>query len=369
MHETICQVKVAQITIKIFGGKRMQKKLTMLIVAGVYLLLVAGLAGAAGWANPDLLVSPETVKNNIDKANWVVVDARDLKDYAKGHIPGAISLGKRTKKALRDSTARVFKNPAKYEKLFGKAGIGNDTHVVFYHGDIKTLTDATVGFWVMEYLGHDKVHVLDGGLDAWRNAGNRLEKDPTIKEPKTFKANVVASRKASIDEITGIANGAITNVQLIDSRTKKEHQGKDMRALRGGHVPNTAINVSHKDTLVKELDKKTEKKEATGYIDADATIKAFASLDKNKRTAGYCQTGTRSTLTYLQLRLMGFKDPANWDDSWRVYASDMAAYRPVEAPNGEQWYNFGKVNKTLKKLTKKVKKLEEALAKLEEAKE
>jgi thiosulfate/3-mercaptopyruvate sulfurtransferase len=368
-HETICQVKMGQITIKFFGGKLMQKKLTMLIVAGVYLLLVAGLAGAADWANPDLLVNPETVKQNIDKPNWVVVDARDLKDYAKGHIPGAISLGKRGKKALRDSTARVFKNVSKYEKLFGKVGIGNDTHVVFYHGDVKTMNDATVGFWVMEYLGHDKVHVLDGGLKAWRNAGNRLDKEPTVKKPKTFAANVVPSRYASTDEIVGIATGATTGTQLIDSRSKKEFQGKEMRGLRGGHVPNATINVSHKDTLVKELDKKTEKKEATGYIDRDTTIKKFASLDKSKRTVGYCQTGTRSTLTYLELRLMGFKDPANWDDSWRVYSSDLYANRPVEAPNGEQWYNFDKVNKTLKKLTKKVKKLEETIAKLEEAKE
>jgi len=347
----------------------MKNKMRILIVAGVYLLLATGLSFAAEWANPELLVTPEQVKENIDKSDWVVIDARDLKDYAKGHIPGAISLGKRVKKALRDPSARVFSDVSKYEKLFGKAGIDNNTHVVFYHGDIKTLTDASVGFWVMEYLGHDKVHFMDGGLEAWRNSGLRLEKDPTIKEPKTFTANVVASRLATTDEILGVATGSVAGVQLIDSRSKKEHKGQDMRALRGGHIPNTTINVSHKDTMFKELDKKTEKMEATGFIDTATLQEKFGSLDKNKRTIGYCQTGTRSTLTYLQLRLLGFENPANWDDSWRVYASDLYANRPVEAPNGEQWYNFDGVNKSLKKLKKKVKELEEAMAKLEEAKE
>jgi thiosulfate/3-mercaptopyruvate sulfurtransferase len=351
---------------KNFGGKLMQKKLTTLIVAGVYLLLVAGLAGAAEWANPDLLITPEALEKNISKPDWVVIDSRDLKDYAKGHIPGAISLGKRVKKALRDPTSRVFSDVSKYEKLLGKAGIDNNTHVVFYHGDIKTLTDASVGFWVMEYLGHDKVHFMDGGLEAWRNSGFRLEKNPTIKEPKTFAANVVASRLATTSEITDIAIGKLTGVQVIDSRSKKEHQGKDIRAIRGGHVPNTTINVSHKDTMLKELDKKTEKMEATGFFDAATLQEKFASLDKSKRTIGYCQTGTRSTLTYLELRLLGFKDPANWDESWRVYSSDLAANAPVE---NEQWYNFDGVNKAIKKLNKKVKKLEETIAALEEKKE
>lgn len=347
----------------------MLKKMRVLIVVGVYLLIASGVALAAEWANSDLLVTPEQVEQNINKPDWVVIDARDLKDYAKGHIPGAISLGKRVKSALRDSTARVYKDISKYEKLFGKAGIDNNTHVVFYHGDEKTLTDATVGFWVMEYLGHDKVHFMDGGLEAWRNSGFRLEKDPTIKEPKTFKANVVASRLATTDEILDIATGKKSGVQLVDSRSEKEHDGADMRALRGGHVPNTTINVSHKDTMVKKLDKKTEKMEATGFIDANAVQEKFASLDKSKRTIGYCQTGTRSTLTYLQFRLLGFENPANWDDSWRVYASDLYANRPVEAPNGEQWYNFDKVNKDLKKFDKKIKELEEAIAALQEKKE
>lgn len=331
---------------------------TLMITA--VLLYFAAVAGAAQWANPGLLVDTDTVKANIDKADWVVIDTRELKDYIKGHIPGAISLGKRGKKAFRDSTSRVFQDVSKYENMLGKAGIDNNTHVVFYHGDIKTLNDATVGFWVMEYLGHDKVHVLDGGLNAWRNNGNRLDKEPTMRPPTTFKADVVRKRYASTAEILDIANGKTTDVQLIDSRTEKEFLGKDIRAIQGGHVPN-AMNVSHLTTLVKVKDPKTGKDKVTDVYTPDTASKHFNGLDKDKRTIAYCQTGTRSTLTYLQLRLLGFTNVANWDESWRVYGSDLNAGNPIEAPNGTQYYNFDKVNKSLKKLEKKVKKLEESL--------
>ncbi|HEX20077.1 MAG TPA: sulfurtransferase [Acidiferrobacteraceae bacterium] len=334
---------------------RLLLRISSIGVLSLFLASWAGMATASSWARPDLLVTPAVVKKNINKANWVVVDCRGLKDYAKGHIPGAISLGKRCKKALRDYTARIFKSKSKYERLFGKVGIGNNTHVVFYHGNIKTLTDATVGFWIMEYLGHNKVHVLNGGLDAWRKAGNRLDNKLVRKKPAVFKARVVSRRYASTGEILGIARGRAKGTQLIDSRTKKEFQGKDIRAIRGGRIPNVTINKSHLDTVLQKKDKKTGKMKPTGYLDPDAAHKAFGKLNKNRRTVAYCQTGTRSTLTYLQLRLLGFKNPANWDDSWRVYGSKLMY--PVA---NEQWFNFSKMNKKMRKMEKRLKKLEGA---------
>ena len=321
-------------------------------LSGICLFLFFGVVNAGQWANPSLLISASDLKKHINDKNWVIVDCRDLKDYLKGHIPGAISLGNRCKKALRDTTARIFRDTSKYENLFGKAGISNDNHIVFYYDGLKTLTDATVGFWVAEYLGHDKTHVLNGGLEAWRDAGQRLDSKPVIRKAAVFKANVVAGRYSPTDEVLGIAKGT-NKSQLIDSRTKNEYIGKDIRAIRGGHVPNVTANVSHVDTLTQKKNPKSGKMETTAYLDPDTTLKAFGSLDRNKRTVAYCQTGTRSTLTYLQLRLLGFKDPANWDESWRVYGSqpDM----PVE---DEQWFNFAGLNKKLKDLEKKVTALE-----------
>lgn len=329
-------------------------------ITGLLALAFVAWAPVAGakWANPQLLVTPEELQKNIEKRDWVVVDCRRLETYLKGHIPGAISLGKPCGEALRDPTSRIFKDVKKYESLFGKVGIANNTHVVVYSYD-GDLRDATVAFWVMEYLGHDgKVHLLNGGLDAWRKAGLRLGDKPTIKEPTTFKAQVVKSRYATTDEILKIANGQVKGVQLVDSRTGKEHKGEDIRALRGGHIPNTSLNVSHLETLPKVKDPKTGREAYIGYLDPDLAEKAFGKLDKNVRTIAYCQTGTRSTMTYLQFRLMGFKDPANWDDSWQVYGSTLGY--PVA---DEQLYDFAKVNSDLSSLEKKIKTLEAAAAK------
>jgi len=338
------------------------KRVTTLVVLSVFVLATAAAAGAAGWTNPDLLLSAKDVKSKIGNSDWVLLDARNLDDYAIGHIPGAISLGKQAKKALRDSTSRIL-SPSKYEKLFGKIGIGNDSHVVVYgeHSVTDTMKDTTVAFWILEYLGHDKVHVLNGGLDAWVNAGYSLTPEPTILPEKTFKAKVVASRLATTDEIVGIATGKKTGVQVIDARTGKEHKGKQIRALRGGHIPNTTVNVSHKDTFDESKDPASGEMVDNGFLSYDRVASFYKDLDPNKRTIGYCQTGTRSTLTYLELRLLGFKDAANYDDSWRVYASDHRSY-PVA---NEQWFDFNKV----RKLDKKVKDLEEKLAELAEKEE
>lgn len=337
----------------------MRKRLVIMFVILTFLMSFAGLSYAATWANPELLLSAKELKSKIGDSKWVILDCRKLKNYAKGHIPGAISVGKQCKKALRDKTSRVWRDASKYEKLFSKIGIGNDTHVVIYGEHVKTDTmkDTTVAFWILEYLGHDKVHVLNGGIDAWVNEGYGQDNKPTILKARTFKANVAQNRYASTDEMIDIATGKTKGIQVIDARTGKEFKGADQRSLRAGRFPNTTINVSHKDTFDQTKDLESGKMKDNGFLSYDRVANFYKSLDKNKRTVAFCQTGTRSTLTYLELRLLGFKDAANWDESWRIYGSHYNDY-PIE---NVQWFDFNRV----RKLEKKLKKLEKKLAALE----
>jgi thiosulfate/3-mercaptopyruvate sulfurtransferase len=338
----------------------MKRRVFMVLVVSALVIVSAGVAPAAQWANPDLLVSADALENDLGKPDWIVVDCRKLEEYAKGHIPGAISFGKNCKKALRDGTSRTFRDISKYDKILSKVGISNNSHVVFY-GELKSksMDDATVAFWVMEYLGHTKTHVLNGGLEGWVSSGKKLEQNPSMKQPATYKAKAVHNRFATTDEMLKFAKGQAKGVQVIDARTKHEYEGTDIRAVKGGHIPHVTINIDHNSTYDQKKDPKTGKDTATSFLSPDHVMEFYKSLDKNKRTIAYCQTGSRSCLTYMELRLMGFKDPANWDDSWIVWGDDLTKKYPIE---NEEWLDFSRIDK----LEKAVKKLEEKLKAAEE---
>lgn len=315
-----------------------------LIFSIVIVTLIAGVSAyCADYANPGLLADVDMVAGGLGKPDFVVIDCRDEKSFAAGHIPGAISLGGACGKVLRDATFRARKT-SDLEKLLGEAGVSMDKHVVVY-ADAKLITSASVAFWVLEYLGHRHVHLLNGGIEAWELAGKGLEKEVKKLPPAVFKADVIKNRLATTVEVVKLAKDKAGDVNIIDSRTENEHKGSDIRALRGGYIPNTTINVSH----VKTYDVQT------GMIHKmDELETLLGKLDKGKRTIAYCQTGTRSTLLYLDLRLMGFSDPANYDDSWIVYGSN------VEYPvANENWYDFVRVNDMIKAIDELKREIEQ----------
>jgi len=336
----------------------MKKVLAFALFVILALATYPGAVIAAGWANPELLVSADELEKKVTQSDWVVVDCRKLENYAKGHIPGAISFGKECKKALRDGSSRIFSDASRYDKIMGKVGIGNNTNVVFY-GELKskTMDDAPIAFWIMEYLGHTKAHVMNGGLESWTATGRKLEQAPTIKPAAVFKSNVVRNRYASTEEMLQIAKGKKQGIQVIDARKKGEYEGTDIRAIRGGHVPHVTINIPHEDTYDQKKDPATGKDKATSYLSFDRVADHYKSLDKTKRTIAYCQTGSRSCTTYLELRLLGYKDPANWDDSWIVWGNDLTKRYPIE---DEQWIDLARIEKLesdLKKIQEKMEKL------------
>lgn len=323
-------------------------------MAVTLLLALAGTAVAA-----EVIVDTAYVAKQKDKPGVVVLDARPDRAYRSDHIPGAITLGGRgAAVVLRDVDARIL--PVKtLEKILGEAGMSRDQEIIVYGN--KGDTGMTVPFWILEYLGAEKVRAYWGGIDDWKAAKQPLTKEERKLPAATFTAKVRGDRLASTDYVK--ANLKNAAVQLVDARTPKEFSGDDIRAVRGGHIPGALLIPFEQNWVDPEAAKKLGDGRATSrdgmaLKEAQALRELYKGLDPKKEAVAYCQTGTRSTLSYVVLRSLGFEKVRNYDDSWIVWGSRLDL--PVA---NVSYYDFVKVNAALKRLDQ----LEQQLDELERA--
>jgi thiosulfate/3-mercaptopyruvate sulfurtransferase len=94
---------------------------------------------------------------------------------------------------------------------------------------------AARGFWLLEYLGHTDVHVLDGGFRAWQAAGYPVTTEaPQVREV-SFQPHIQEPAVISADTLHGLLGAS--DVVVLDTRTDDEYTGKHVRAARGGAIP------------------------------------------------------------------------------------------------------------------------------------
>jgi thiosulfate/3-mercaptopyruvate sulfurtransferase len=322
------------------------------MLLGLFLCAVTGRAYAH-----HVIVNTDYVVKNKDKPGVVVVDARAASAYKKGLIPGAVVVGEKGgAKELRDVDARILP-VAKLEKALGDAGLtlGNEIIVYGAKGD----TGPTVVFWILEYLGADKAKIYLGGIDDWTKAKQPLSNDPRKLPAAKFTAKVRADRLATTDFVKKNLNNK--EVQFLDSRTKKENSGDDIRALRGGYIAAANhVNIPYESAWVdpeaakKLAEKQVKDREGMALKDTAALKEMYKGLNPAKEVVAYCQTGTRSTQTYAVLRELGYTKVRNYDDSWIVWGSNL----DMPAKN-VSYYDFVKVNAALKRLDAIEKQLAE----------
>ena len=152
-----------------------------------------------GYANANLLWSPETLQARLDQPDLTIIDTRPAELYAKGRIPGARHFDlyfvntDDTDAAPLDAFTRMWAN------MLGWRGVRETDTIVFY----GAFTDmcAARGFWFAEYLGHTDVHVLDGGITAWTDAGHEIETESDAPKPQKFSASPVLNTVATYQSV------------------------------------------------------------------------------------------------------------------------------------------------------------------------
>ena len=292
-------------------------------------------------------------------------DVRDARDYGRGHLPGAITIGDAAK-ALRDDNSEDFIALARIEKIFSDAGLDPARETVVYGW--RGTWNAYFGQYTLRYFGGTRVSVFHEGIEGWQQAGLPVSGEPFKAAAAAIKltpaAGVAVSTREMIERVArgdSRNEGAGSKLQIIDARTVKEFNGEDIRALRGGHIPG-AVNIPYEanwvdpDTAIK-LARKQVTTSAGMSLKAVADLRAlYANLDPEKETVVYCQSGARASETAGVLLQLGFKNVKVYDSSWIGYGNTL------DAPaNNVSYFNVGLLNARIGAMQNKIDALEKTL--------
>jgi thiosulfate/3-mercaptopyruvate sulfurtransferase len=290
------------------------------------------------------------------KRGAIIWDVRAAADYQKGHISGAISVGA-VAQALRNPNTEDFLPLAQIEKTLGAAGLDPVKEIIVYatRGD----ANAYLGLYSIRYFGGTQGHVYHDGIDGWRAAGLEISTSPSKLPPVALK--LTPNPAVSVDTPQMLA-AQKRGVQIIDARTVPEFSGNDIRAIRGGHIPG-AINIPYEqnwadpDTALKLARKQVTDNAGMSLKSEQELKKLYATLDPEKETIVYCQSGTRASETAVVLTKLGFKNVKVYEPSWLGYAAVLNA-----PANNETFFNVGALNSRLSAMQQRIEQLERELA-------
>lgn len=279
-------------------------------------------------AGYDKLVSVEMLADHLDDPAWRVFDCRhDLGNtgygeqaYAKGHIPGALFMhcdrdlsgpktGTNGRHPLPDGDA--------FAQRMSECGVGPDTQVVCYDNEASAF--AARLWWLLRWLGHDKVAVLNGGLPAWRRAKLPFETDTCPVTPAQFHPR--PRPEMLVDTAYVAAHLGQPDMLLIDGRSEERYAGQNETLDPvAGHVPG-ALNFFYFDCLDDA---------AVHFRPTDELRAAFADLigDRDpKHVVHMCGSGVTACVNVLGMELAGLSGSKLYAGSWSEWCIDPA--RPV----------------------------------------
>jgi thiosulfate/3-mercaptopyruvate sulfurtransferase len=289
----------------------------------------------------------------------VIVDTRPADDYAKGHIPGAISIP-RTKfyfgRKQVDGKDIKYDVPTQAEliDILTNSGISPATAVAAYDNDNSSYGGRFP--WVLRSYGHDKAYVIDGGIDKWKDAdGRALETKENKPVPALQPYRIAAlgryrSTKADLRSAIDVDKGNATKpgYLIVDVRTPGEYDGSTLYdksdGARPGHVPyavfldyNSFIYADYLDAKGKPVKSSFQPNHNVQVLKKAADIKAALAakgITPDKTVINYCEGGFRSGVYTLVEYALGFANVSNYDGSWNEWSKQGDLY-PVSKVDGK----------------------------------
>ncbi|ULO05194.1 sulfurtransferase [Paenibacillus sp. 19GGS1-52] len=275
------------------------------------------------------VVSIRWLLARLFEPEMVIVDCRFLLSdpqagrtaYTEDHIPGAIYLHLEEQLSspigthggrhpLPDITELIY--------TLSKAGINRDSIVVAY--DDQGGAMASRFWWLLRYLGHERVYLMDEGYSAWKKASFPVSAHQAVRIPSQYVADVQHDMVVGVEEVRAASiNGGPL---LVDSREPRRYLGlEEPMDAKAGHIPR-AVNKFWKDVLDDE-----------GRWKSSAVLKEqFADITQEQEVIVYCGSGVTACPNILALHKAGYEHVKLYAGSW----SDWISYEGNVVATGEE---------------------------------
>jgi thiosulfate/3-mercaptopyruvate sulfurtransferase len=172
------------------------------------------------------------------------------------------------------------------------------------YGDLGGLA-AGRAFFTLDYLGHTRVSLLDGGLEAWKAENGALATTPPQVRRGSFTPRPRADRVVDAGWVRQRLDDP--RYLLIDARPTAQFSGEDAAGLRAGHIPG-AKNIFWRTALVSDDDPRLRPAAEL------RSLYAAAGAAPNRTVVTYCRTGMQASHAYFVARYLGY-DAVMYDGS------------------------------------------------------
>ena len=255
-----------------------------------------------GYARPELLVDVSWLQEHLEDESLLVVGFSPPDEFRTAHIPGAVQVDWPELEIIDTSDGSIANWRETVGSILGNLGITAERMVVVYDGG--TLFAARL-WWILHYLGHRDVRVLNGGLPAWREAGLEVEPGPAAPAAgDPYVGDHLPDALAQLDDV--LASLDDPGVTLVDARTPDE--------FAAGHIPG-AVNVNY------PLNAQPDPPHTWKPADELLALYKDRGVLPDQRVIPYCTSGVRSAVTAFTLHLIGFERVALYTGSWQEWGA------------------------------------------------
>jgi thiosulfate/3-mercaptopyruvate sulfurtransferase len=268
------------------------------------------------------LVSTADLAENIENPDWIVFDCRftltdpaaGKKKYNEGHIPGAIyaHLDDDLAAPVTSSSGRhPLPDVNSFADKLGQWGVDKNKQVVVYDDTFGAM--ACRMWWLLRWLGHDNVALLDGVYPKWLKEKRAADKNPPNLQASKFVPQV--QDESVVDAGFIQQHMAEDGSVLIDARPDIRFTGEIEPIDKvAGHIPG-AINRPFDDNLDIGGD----------FMSLEELKEDYAALLKNKNPSQVihmCGSGVTACHNILAMECLGFKNTRLYAGSWSHWITD-----------------------------------------------